>query len=131
MQPKRGGPPLPPSPLCLPGEHAKATAYLAALERALAQPGWSKSQRQYIRARLRHWTLRAEGRDPHFEKFGTFSRWYGSPPPTPQDMVVVQWRRLALARGVTKDELRARKFPVRFRPRVDLRGRPIDEDEET
>ena len=132
MQPKRGGPPLPPPPLCLPGEHAKALAYVAALEQALTHHGRSQSQRAYIRTRLRHWLLRSEGRDAYFEKFGTFTRWFGSPPPTPQDMVVAHWRRLALARGATRDELKARKFPKRFRPRVDLRGRPIDdEDEET
>jgi hypothetical protein len=93
MLPKFGGEPLPPSPDCLPADHVTARAYLAVLERALARSGWSASQKIRIKDRYRKWLLRAEGRDPQYEQYGTFPRSLGTSRPTSVDLVVARWRR--------------------------------------
>jgi len=92
--PKKGGAPLPPSPICLPREHAKAAGFVLAIEEALTRPGWSGAQRGRLRALLRLWVYRAEGRDPQFEKYGSFGRRPGSAPPTSVDAIVAAWRRI-------------------------------------
>lgn len=95
MTPKKGGTPLPPSPICLPREHAKAAAYVCAIEEALTRAGWSSGQRGRLRAQLRLWKYRAEGRDPQFERYGSFGRKPGTAPPTSVDATVEAWRRIA------------------------------------
>jgi hypothetical protein len=94
MTPKHGGTPLPHSPICLPREHSKAAAYVLVLEAALGRAGWSASQRRRIRALVRLWSFRAEGRDPQFEQYGSLGRAPGSTPPTSADATVAAWRRL-------------------------------------
>jgi len=112
MKPRHGGSPLPYAPICLPREHTKAVAYLAVLDQALGQAGWTASQRRRIRALQRLWTFRAEGRDPQFEKYGTFGRRPGTAPPTGADAVVAAWRRLI---PHPPEVRRRRKVPFRVR----------------
>lgn len=94
MDPKHGGSPLPRSPICLPGDHLKATQYVEVIQGALKQAGWSGSQRRRLRGLLRLWTFRAEGRDQEYEKNGSFGRAPGAAPPTSTDATVEYWRRL-------------------------------------
>lgn len=108
MIPKNGGTPLPPSPICLPREHAKAGAYVREIEEALQRAGWSSGQRGRLRAQLRLWTYRAEGRDPQFEKYGSFGRRPGTAPPTSVDAIVAAWRRIA---PQDKEGRKRRKVP--------------------
>lgn len=93
VTPKYGGPDLDPAPDCLPGAHGEAKRYLTKLLAALDQPGWSKSQRIRLHDRYRKWLLRAEGRDPHFERYGTFPRFPGTAPPTVVDLIVARRRK--------------------------------------
>ncbi len=91
--PKHGGPGIPDAPDCLPAAHGEANRYAQVLLAALDHPGWSARQRIRLRAQYRKWILRAEGRDPQFEEFGTFPRFQGTPPPTATDLVIARWRK--------------------------------------
>ncbi len=116
MIPKRGGAALDPAPDCLPGEHHKALRYLKAIETALGQHGWTARQRIRLRSQFRKWILRAEGRDPYFEKYGTFPRPEGAPPPTGIDLVVAAWRR-RVGPTLTAEDRKRRSMPSRLRQR--------------
>lgn len=98
------------SPVCLPGEHAMARAYVAEIELALGQAGWSPSQRGRLRALRMKWMWRAEGRDEQFEQYGTFFRPPGTAPPTVTDVTVEKWRRRGL---VSQEERKRRRVPWR------------------
>lgn len=93
MTPKHGGPALPPAPDCLPGSHGDANRYALLVLQALDRPGWSARQRVRLRDLYRKWILRAEGRDPQFEQYGTFPRFEGTAPPTTTDLVIARWRK--------------------------------------
>lgn len=108
MIPKHGGAPLPPSPDCLPRAHADANRYASAIQHALDQPGWSPKQRTRLRDLYRKWILRAEGRDPYFERYGTFPRPEGAPPPTTTDLIVARWRR---RHPRPKEDRKSRELP--------------------
>ena len=110
MTPKYGGSPLPASPICLPGEHHKAEAYVILVGEAMKQAGWSSTQRRRLRDLVRLWTWRAEGRDPQFEQYGSFGRRPGSAPPTALDATVEAWRRLA---PQSPEGKQARRMPWR------------------
>jgi hypothetical protein len=137
MIPKLGGEPLPPAPLCLPKDYRAASAYASQIHKALERYGWSPSQRAFLRNQLRKWTLRAEGRDEHFEQWGTFPpRFPGAPPPTVRDLVIAQWRRRHRQR-TTPDERRQERQRDRWRRRslkvkkeVDPRYRPAAQQAE-
>lgn len=125
MIPKKGGTPLPPSPICLPREHGKAQAYATLLQEALLQSGWSANQRKAIRIKYRLWAFRAEGRDPHFEKYGSFPRAPGSAPPTTSDATVAAWRRLIPHSAIVR---KRRRVPYRLREQARERDRYGDGD---
>jgi hypothetical protein len=108
MVPKKGGSPLPPSPICLPREHHKAAAYVLEIQEALKRAGWTGGQRGRLRSLLRLWEYRAEGRDPQFEQYGSFGRRPGSAPPTGVDATVEAWRRLI---PHDRETMRRRKVP--------------------
>lgn len=109
MTPKYGGgPDLPPAPDCLPGSHGEANRYAARIKQALDTPGWSVAQRRHLRDKYRKWLLRAEGRDPYFEQYGTFPRFDGTAPPTSTDLVVARWRKRFPR---SKQERRLRTLP--------------------
>lgn len=59
------------SPYCGPGDHEKASAYVARLERAIAQGGWTKHEREHLYGELEKWGRRARGQDARFEVVGT------------------------------------------------------------
>lgn len=120
MIPKLGGTPLPDSPLCLPREHGKAIAFVAEIEAALGRPGWSSGQRRRLRDLLVKWTFRAEGRDPHFEKYGSFGRAPGSAAPQSCDLIVAGWRRRLPHDQATRDR---RRVPYRLRELARERNR--------
>ena len=113
MIPERGGEPLPPAPVCLPRDYRSASLYLAQIDKALEQPGWSARQRKILYDLHRKWVLRAEGRDEHFEQWGTFPpRYPGSPPPDARDAIVARWQK-ARRMGMTKEERRAERDRTR------------------
>jgi hypothetical protein len=112
VKPDKGGTPLPPHPICLPRDHAKAAAYVLEIETALTRAGWSGAQRAKLRGLLRLWVYRAEGRDPHFEQYGSFARRPGSQPPTVTDAAVAKWRRLI---PLDKEARKRRRVPWRVR----------------
>lgn len=93
MVPRNGGEELEESPICLGGDHLAAKAYVWKLEKAIDQTGWSRGQRARIQQLLSKWRLRAQGWDGQFERYGTFGRKPGSPPPKPVDVVLERWRR--------------------------------------
>lgn len=95
MIPRKGGKPLDPAPICLGGDHRAAQTHARKIAAALEQSGWSPGQRYVLRESYRKWLLRAEGRDSYFEKYGTFHRFEGNPPPTTVDLIVERWRRAA------------------------------------
>lgn len=120
MIPKLGGTPLPDSPICLPREHAKALTFVLEIEAALGRAGWSSGQRRRLHELLVKWTFRAEGRDPHFEKYGSFGRRPGSAAPQSCDLIVAQWRRRIPHDAAT---MARRKVPYRLREAARERDR--------
>ena len=113
MIPKFGGPELRLAPICLPKEHYKAKAYLAQIETALLADGWSSGQRRYLRVLHLKWLYRAEGRDPHFEEYGTFGRLPGAPPPTITDLIIARKRQRYKTAGLdaARQAVTDRRFP--------------------
>lgn len=110
MHPKHGGDPLPWPPIVLPQwsatiRYRMAAEYVKVLEGELAagmdgdKPKWSGSQRQYLRTRREKWITRSMGKDPHYEKYGTFVKPWGTEQPTYMDIVVEETRRREKERG--------------------------------
>lgn len=143
MNPERGGDPLPPAPICLPKDYRSAGLYLVQIRKALEGRGWSKRQRKILRDLFFKWTMRVEGRDPHFEQWGSFPpRWPGSPPPDARDVVIARWRRdhrMALTKEERKAERTRDRWPRRPEglgtvpndPRFRSKARTVELKEET
>jgi len=59
------------SPVCEPGDSARASAYLERIERAIEVGGWSAPERTRLYRMRDKWRLRAQGRDARYEIAGT------------------------------------------------------------
>lgn len=117
MIPAKGGEPLPPSPVCLPRDYEKASLYLHEIIKALDRPGWSKRQRVILRDLFRKWAMRAEGRDEHFEVWGTFPPRPGGEPPTVQDQILATWKKLSRLSRSPEERQQERDARARSRRR--------------
>jgi len=128
MIPERGGEPLPPAPICLPRDYRSVSLYLVQIRKALEGHGWSRRQRKILRALHRKWMLRAEGRDEHFEQWGTFPpRYPGSRPPDAQDVIIARWQK-ARRMALTKEERQAVRDRARWKQRREGLGATIQND---
>lgn len=58
-------------PVCGPGDHASALAYLHKIELAIMTGGWSEYEAIRLKRLEARWRRRAFGRDPRFELVGT------------------------------------------------------------
>lgn len=58
-------------PVCGPGDHAPALAYLHKIDEAMTRGGWSEYEHERLRKLRVTWERRAFGRDPRFELAGT------------------------------------------------------------
>jgi hypothetical protein len=126
--PERGGEPLPPAPICLPRDYRSADLYIVQIRKALEGHGWSKRQRAILRNLFRTWTMRAEGRDPHFEQWGSFPpRWPGSPPPDARDVVIARWQK-AHRMAMTNEERKAERDRAKWKQRREGLGRGVPND---
>lgn len=104
MMPEGGGEPVPWPPIVLPQMgpdflHRVAKDYVRVLDKELAaeyEDGtlkWGNWKRGRIREARAKWFQRGEGQDPHYEKFGTFRRCWGSELPTFRDVIIEERRR--------------------------------------
>lgn len=93
MNPAKGGPGLPPAPVCGAKDHRAAKKYVHTLEEALLQEGWSANQRRYLKLQLLKWKHRAMGMDPYFERRGNIGGSPSAPAPSQQMIVMERWRR--------------------------------------
>lgn len=119
---------MPPAPVCLPRDYRSANSYLYQIGKALDQPGWSPRQRRILRDLHRKWTLRAEGRDEHFEQWGTFPpRYPGSPAPDAQDAIVARWQK-ARRMAMTKEDRQAARDRIRWKRRREGLGAAMPND---
>jgi hypothetical protein len=59
------------SPRCGPADHQAARRYLARVEAALDQGGWTRAERVRLYAAAKKWRARAVGKDARFEVAGT------------------------------------------------------------
>lgn len=97
LHPKYGGEPLPRPPIIMPymPMQAMAKEYVAILRKELdcEEQKWSGAQKALIKRKWADWTLKAEGKDPHFNKHGTNRRPFNADPPG-----VAEWYQEVLRR---------------------------------
>lgn len=107
LYPEHGGEPLPRPPVVAPSymPHLyEAKRYVKVLQQELDaeidnQPKWRGKHRAYLKRLFALWLMRADGKDGHYNKHGTFRRPFNADPPGVSDVVAEEWKRREEERG--------------------------------